>query len=95
MFTEKDLRKNPILIKAFMGVPADVFWQLIEDVEGKMPEYVCGLVNLQTQRWQAIKRKSSIWDGTPVGPLMVLRLPSSAGKAAVYRSGRRAPMDPT
>ena len=29
MFTEKDLRERPVLIKAFMGLDAEVFWQLI------------------------------------------------------------------
>ena len=39
VLTEKILRSNPALIKAFTGLPADVFWQLIEDLEAKMPEY--------------------------------------------------------
>jgi hypothetical protein len=39
MFTEKDLRERPVLIKAFMGLAADVFWQLVTDMEAKLPEY--------------------------------------------------------
>lgn len=39
MFTEKDLRERPVLIKAFMGLTAKVFWQLIADMQVKLPEY--------------------------------------------------------
>lgn len=39
MLTEKHLRENPLLIKAFMGLPAEVFWQLVVDMEAKLPAY--------------------------------------------------------
>ncbi len=39
MFTEKDFQKNPGLIKAFTGLPEEVFWQLIADLQAKLPEY--------------------------------------------------------
>lgn len=39
MFTEKDLRERPVLIKAFMGLAADVFWQLVVDMQARLPEY--------------------------------------------------------
>lgn len=39
MITEKVLRINPVLIKAFTGLPEDDFWQLIEDLEARFPEY--------------------------------------------------------
>jgi hypothetical protein len=39
MLTEKDLRENPVLIKAFMGLPAEVFWQIVADMEAKLPAY--------------------------------------------------------
>ena len=42
MFTETDLRNNPALIKAFMGLPADAFWQIIDELEAKMPAYRTG-----------------------------------------------------
>ena len=37
MLTEKHLRENPLLIKAFVGLPAEVFWQLVADMETKLP----------------------------------------------------------
>lgn len=39
MLTEKHLRENPLLIRAFMGLPAEVFWQLVADMEVKLPAY--------------------------------------------------------
>jgi hypothetical protein len=39
MFTEKVLREYPVIIKAFMGLPAEVFWLLISDMQAKMPKY--------------------------------------------------------
>jgi hypothetical protein len=39
MLTEKHLRENPLLIKAFMGLPAEVFWQLVADMTDKLPAY--------------------------------------------------------
>lgn len=39
MITEKILRSNPALVKALTGLPAGEFWQLIEDLEARFPEY--------------------------------------------------------
>ncbi len=39
MLTEKHLRENPLLIKAFMGLPAEVFWQLVADMTHKLAAY--------------------------------------------------------
>jgi hypothetical protein len=39
MLTEKHLRENSLLIKAFMGLPAEVFWQLVTDMVKKLPAY--------------------------------------------------------
>jgi hypothetical protein len=39
MLTEKHLRENPVLIKAFMGLPEEEFWQLVTDMAAKLPEY--------------------------------------------------------
>jgi hypothetical protein len=39
MFTEESLWKYPVVIKVFMGLPAEVFWQLVADMKAKYPEY--------------------------------------------------------
>lgn len=38
MFSEKSLRSNPHLIKAFMGIPEEAFWGLVNKIEKKLPE---------------------------------------------------------
>jgi len=38
MFTEDILRQNPGMIKAFMGIPAEVFWMIVEIVSQVLPE---------------------------------------------------------
>ena len=32
MFTESSLREHPAVIKAFTGLPAEAFWDLIEAI---------------------------------------------------------------
>ncbi len=39
MFTEKSLRQHPAVIKAFMGLPAAAFWELIERIKEQLPAY--------------------------------------------------------
>ena len=39
MFTEQMLRKNPAVVKAFTGVPADEFWSMLQRMEAQLPAY--------------------------------------------------------
>jgi hypothetical protein len=39
VFTEKSLRKYPELVKALVGIPAEVFWEMIGDIEMRLPDY--------------------------------------------------------
>ena len=39
MFTEKSLRDYPFLVKAFTGIPAKAFWELVQKVEARLPAY--------------------------------------------------------
>lgn len=39
MFTEPILREYPEIIKAFMGIPSDVFWHIVEVVAVRIPEF--------------------------------------------------------
>ncbi len=39
MITVEKLLETPLFIKVFIGLPAEVFWQLVSDVEAKWPEY--------------------------------------------------------
>ena len=38
MFTEQFLHEHPTMIKAFMGIPAEVFWMIVEIVKQVLPE---------------------------------------------------------
>jgi len=39
VITEKSLRKQPHLIKALMGLPPEVFWELMEQLTVRWPDY--------------------------------------------------------
>lgn len=66
MITEKHLRDNPALIKAFTGLSEDVFWQLISDLEAKMPEY-------ERQRHERPDRQRAVGAGRPYDQSLVIR----------------------
>lgn len=40
MFTEQSLRDHPSLVKAFMGITAEQFWELIEQISTQYPSYL-------------------------------------------------------
>jgi len=40
MFTEQSLRDHPSLVKAFMGITAEQFWELIEQISIQFPSYL-------------------------------------------------------
>ena len=67
MFTEKELRKNPALIKAFTGMPADLFWEMIKKMEGQLPEY-------ERQRHERAERERAIGGGRHYDQSMVKRV---------------------
>ncbi|KJV04952.1 transposase family protein [Methylocucumis oryzae] len=39
MFTESMLRKHPALVRAFTGIPAEEFWDMLEKMEAQLPAY--------------------------------------------------------
>jgi hypothetical protein len=39
MFTEQNLRDCPAVVKAFTGLPAEAFWQLVGELETRLPGY--------------------------------------------------------
>ncbi len=39
MFTEQRLRDYPQVVKAFMGLPAESFWELVQQVQEHLPAY--------------------------------------------------------
>lgn len=69
MFTEKELRKNPALIKAFTGMAADLFWELIKKMEERLPEY-------ERQRHERAERKRAIGGGRGYDQSLIIRVVS-------------------
>jgi hypothetical protein len=67
MLTEKHLRENPLLIKAFMGLPAEVFWQLVADMEAKLPTY-------ELQRLDREDRQREVGGGRTFDLPVVIRI---------------------
>ena len=66
MFTEKSLEKNPALIKAFTGMAADEFWELIKKMEQQQPEY-------ERQRRERAERKRAIGGGRHYDQTLIIR----------------------
>ncbi len=67
MLTEKHLRENPLLIKAFMGLPEEVFWQLVADMEAKLPEY-------ELERLEREDRQRAVGGGRRFDLPLVIRI---------------------
>ena len=67
MLTEKILRDNPVLIKVLTGLPADVFWQLMADLEARLPEY-------EYQRHEKPDRRRAVGAGRPYDQPLVIRV---------------------
>lgn len=67
MITEKHLCDNPALIKAFTGLPEDVFWKLISDLKAKAPEY-------ERQRHERPGRQRAVGGGRPYDQPLVIRV---------------------
>lgn len=66
MLTEAQLRKNPSLIKIFMGVPTEVFWDLIEKAEEQMD-------SVNQKRLERASRKRAFGGGRKCDLPLVIR----------------------
>ncbi len=67
MFTEEILRQNPGMVKAFMGIPAEVFWMIVEVVLQVLPD-------IDRQRLERADRKRKLGAGRHCDPPVVLRV---------------------
>ena len=67
MFTESSLRQHPAVIKAFMGVPAAAFWELIETIKAQRPAY-------ETQRLGRAHRQRALGGGRDFDQPLVIRV---------------------
>jgi len=67
MFTEKALPKHPSLIRAFMGLPAEIFWQLIADIQTRLSAY-------EAQRFLRPTRCRAVGGGRAFDQPLVIRV---------------------
>jgi DDE superfamily endonuclease len=67
MYTEELLRQNPVLIKIFLGIPAEFFWQLVQQLKEQAPAY-------QQQRFGRAQRQREVGGGRPCDLPLAIRL---------------------
>jgi hypothetical protein len=67
MFTENSLRQHPAVIKAFMGLPAATFWELIEKITEQLPAY-------EAQRLERADRQRRAGGGRDFDQPLVIRV---------------------
>jgi len=67
MFTEKELHKHPSLIRAFMGLPAEDFWQLIAAIQTRLAEY-------EIRRLARPTRRRAVGGGRAFDQTLVIRV---------------------
>lgn len=67
MFTEPMLRKNPALLPAFTGIPADEFWSILEQLETQFSDY-------ETKRHSREGRKRAVGAGRKFEQSLVQRV---------------------
>lgn len=67
MFTEPILREYPEIIKAFMGIPSEVFWHIVEVASVKIPEF-------DQERLERCERKRKRGAGRKCDQPLVLRI---------------------
>jgi DDE superfamily endonuclease len=67
MYTEELLRQNPVFIKIFFGIPAEFFWQMVEQLAEQEPAY-------KRQQFERAKHQRAIGGGRPCDLPLALRL---------------------
>jgi hypothetical protein len=67
MLTEKNLRENPLLIKAFTGLPSEVFWDLVNKAQAKVVEY-------ERERLDHPDRQRAVGGGREFDQSLIIRI---------------------
>jgi DDE superfamily endonuclease len=67
VFTERSLRQHPAVIKAFPGLPAEAFWDLIEKIAEQLPAY-------EEQRLGRAHRQRMLGGGRDFDQPLVIRV---------------------
>jgi hypothetical protein len=67
IITEKILRENPELVKAFTGLPEQMFWALVQAVEAQLPAY-------EYERHERPDRQRAVGGGRDFDQPIVIRV---------------------
>jgi hypothetical protein len=67
MLTEKSLREDPSQIKAFTGLPSEVFWELVNKAQAKVAEY-------ERERLDRPDRQRAVGGGRNFDQPLVIRI---------------------
>ena len=67
MFTEQIMHEHPTIIKAFMGIPAEVYWLIVKIAEGVMPE-------VDGKRLERTERQREVGGGRPNDQTVAIRV---------------------
>jgi hypothetical protein len=67
MLTEKNLRENPSHIKAYTGLPSEVFWELVNKAQGKVAAY-------ERERLDRPDRQRAVGGGRDFDQPLVIRI---------------------
>ncbi len=67
MFTDSSLHQHPAVIKAFMGLPAAAFWELIEKIKEHLPTY-------EARRLERANRQRALGGGRDFDQPLVIRV---------------------
>ena len=80
MFTEQSLRDYPSVVKAFMGLSAEQFWELVQQMHVRFATYT-------TQQRQRADRQRAVGAGHPAELAVPLRPAVWRRPAGVRRNG--------
>jgi hypothetical protein len=67
MLTEKSLREDPSQIKAYTGLPSEVFWELVDKAQAKVREY-------ERERLDRPDRQRAVGGGRNFDQPLVIRI---------------------
>ena len=67
MFTETSLHDYPQVVKAFMGLPAEHFWEVVQQVADRLPAY-------EQQRLARPNRQRAVGGGNPYAQPLSIRI---------------------
>jgi hypothetical protein len=67
IITERVLRENPELVKAFTGLPEQEFWSLVQAVEAQLPAY-------EHERRERPDRQRAVGGGCSFDQPLILRV---------------------